>query len=68
MASGSWSIMTGTSIVLESMGYATGIDLEALLAVRHQVATLLPEEEWYGFTASAGLPKHFDTATLGEAP
>jgi hydroxymethylglutaryl-CoA lyase len=54
--------------MLESMGYVTGIDLEALLAVRRQVATLLPEEEWYGFTASAGLPKHFGKTALAEAP
>lgn len=49
--------------MLEAMGYQTGIDLEALLKVRHQVATLLPQEEWYGFTASAGLPKGFSGAS-----
>lgn len=43
--------------LLESMGYSTGIDLEALLQVRHDVAALLPEESWYGFAAEAGLPK-----------
>ncbi len=53
--------------LLESMGYPTGIDLEALLVVRKQVAALLPEEEWFGFTASAGLPKHFSTAKLQQA-
>ena len=50
--------------MLQSMGYPTGIDLEALLVVRQQVAELLPEEEWFGFTAAAGLPKHFGAATL----
>ena len=54
--------------MLESMGHETGIDLEALLAVRHQVATLLPEEEWFGFTASAGLPEHFGKPALAETP
>jgi hydroxymethylglutaryl-CoA lyase len=54
--------------MLESMGHETGIDLEALLAVRHQVATLLPEEEWFGFTASAGLPEHFGKTALAETP
>jgi hydroxymethylglutaryl-CoA lyase len=50
--------------MLQSMGYPTGIDLEALLIVRQQVAELLPEEEWFGFTAAAGLPKHFGAAAL----
>ena len=50
--------------MLQSMGYPTGIDLEALLFVRQQVAGLLPEEEWFGFTAAAGLPKHFGAAAL----
>jgi len=53
--------------MLASMGYPTGIDLEALLTVRQQVAALLPEEEWFGFTAAAGLPKHFGTAALQQA-
>jgi hydroxymethylglutaryl-CoA lyase len=53
--------------MLESMGYDTGIDLEALLTVRQEVAKLLPEEEWFGFTAAAGLPKHFGGPPLQEA-
>ena len=53
--------------MLESMGYTTGIDLEALLSVRQDVAKLLPEEEWFGFTAAAGLPKHFGDVPLQEA-
>ena len=53
--------------MLASMGYSTGIDLEALLAARHKVAALLPEEEWFGFTASAGLPKHFGKMPMQEA-
>jgi hypothetical protein len=27
----------------------------------------LPEEEWFGFTAAAGLPKHFGELPLKEA-
>ena len=53
--------------MLDSMGYSTGIDLEALLKVRQDVAQLLPNEEWFGFTASAGLPKHCSGAMLREA-
>jgi len=53
--------------MLESMGHSTGIDLHALLRVRHEVAALLPEEEWFGFTAAAGLPKHFGELPLKEA-
>ena len=53
--------------MLESMGYDTGIDLEALLSVRQEVAKLLPKEEWFGFTAAAGLPKHFGDVPLQEA-
>ena len=53
--------------MLDSMGYSTGIDLEALLKVRQDVAQFLPNEEWFGFTASAGLPKHLSGAMLREA-
>ena len=42
--------------LLESMGLKTGIDLEALIAVRDLVQAALPNEELYGFTAAAGLP------------
>ena len=52
--------------MLESMGYTTGVDLEALLSVRQDVAKLLPEEEWFGFTAAAGLPKHFGDVPFQE--
>lgn len=42
--------------MLESMGYQTGIDLQKLIQTRIDVAQLLPNEAWYGFTSSAGLP------------
>ena len=42
--------------MLESMGVNTGIDIEALLAVREIVQQALPNETLYGYTPSAGLP------------
>ncbi len=45
--------------MLDSMGFATGIDLERLLAVRNIVIEALPGEEMYGFTPDAGLPKGY---------
>ncbi|MCH8479461.1 MAG: hydroxymethylglutaryl-CoA lyase [Wenzhouxiangella sp.] len=42
--------------MLDSMGLATGIDLEKLLAVRDIVKAALPDEQLYGFTPEAGLP------------
>ena len=49
--------------MLEAMGLRTGIDLEALLAVRRIVAEALPGEALYGFTPDAGLPLGFRPAT-----
>ncbi len=49
--------------MLEAMGLKTGIDIEKLLAVRELVQKALPEEEMYGFTPEAGLPKGFVAAT-----
>ena len=48
--------------LLESMGLKTGIDLEALFAVRELVQQALPGEELYGFTPEAGLPLNFHAA------
>ena len=42
--------------MLEAMGLDTGIDLDALIAVRSIVANALPEEPLYGFVAEAGVP------------
>lgn len=50
--------------MLEAMGLRTGIDLEKLLQIRGMVQASLPDEEMYGFTADAGLPKGF-VATSG---
>jgi hydroxymethylglutaryl-CoA lyase len=41
-------------LMLNSMGYDTGIDLDKLLAVRAIVAEALPGEPLYGFTPEAG--------------
>ena len=48
--------------MLEAMGLKTGIDLNRLLEVREQVQRMLPNEEMYGFTSAAGLPKGFRQA------
>ena len=44
------------AFMLHAMGYDTGIDLDALLAVRAIIAAALPGEPLYGFTPEAGLP------------
>lgn len=41
-------------LMLNSMGYETGIDLEKLLEVRTILAEALPDEPLYGFTPAAG--------------
>ncbi len=41
-------------LMLNAMGYDTGIDLAALLEVRKIVAEALPDEPLYGFTPDAG--------------
>ena len=45
--------------MLDSMGLKTGIDLEKLLKVRDVVIAALPDEQMYGFTPDAGLPKGY---------
>ncbi len=45
--------------MLSAMGLDTGIDLEALFAVRKILVAALPEEPLYGFSAQAGLPLGF---------
>ena len=42
--------------MLGAMGLDCGIDLEALLEVRHILAEALPDEPLYGFTPDAGVP------------
>lgn len=46
--------------LLESMGYRTGIDTAALIALRERLHDWLPGVPLYGAVARAGLPRHFD--------
>jgi hydroxymethylglutaryl-CoA lyase len=48
--------------MLESMGFATGIDLEKLLATRALLAAGLPHERLRGQVALAGIPRTFHRA------
>ena len=48
--------------MFESMGISTGINLDKLMAARDILQEGLPEEEIYGFTPNAGLPKTFKMA------
>ncbi len=45
--------------LLDSMGLKTGIDLEKLMAVRDIVTKAITDEQMYGFTPDAGLPKGY---------
>ncbi|OKO81102.1 hydroxymethylglutaryl-CoA lyase [Bradyrhizobium sp. AS23.2] len=45
------------AFMLESMGFATGIDIEALVALRSRIEAWLPGERFHGAIARAGLPK-----------
>lgn len=45
--------------MLESMGFDTGIRIDALLEAQRLLATLLPGQPLHGKIAAAGLPKHF---------
>jgi hydroxymethylglutaryl-CoA lyase len=42
----------------ESKGFATGIDIEKLVAVRSILRSEMPDEQLYGGLARAGLPNH----------
>jgi len=48
--------------MLESMGFATGIDLERLVAARRLLQEGLPAEPQHGAVARAGLPRTFKAA------
>lgn len=51
-----------TAFLLESLGFDTGIDIEALVELRRTVETWLPGERFYGAVARAGLPKTYRPA------
>jgi len=48
--------------MFESMGVATGIDLERLFKARALLSGAIPDEPIYGHTPQAGLPKGFRAA------
>ena len=48
--------------MFESMGVATGIDLDKLFAARKLMVEAIPDEPVYGHMALAGLPKGFRAA------
>ena len=48
--------------MLESMGFATGIDLEKLIAARRLLHEGLPDEPMHGQVPRAGIPRTFRAA------
>ena len=50
------------AFMLESMGFATGIDLDRLVAAREFLSRGLPAEPRHGALARAGLPRTFKAA------
>ena len=48
--------------MFESMGVATGVDLDKLMVARKMMVEVLPAEQTYGHFALAGLPKGFRAA------
>jgi hydroxymethylglutaryl-CoA lyase len=52
-------VLEDTAFMFESMGVATGIDIEALGKAREVVARALPEITLHGAIAKAGLPRNF---------
>ena len=52
-------VMEDLVFLLESMGYATGVDLPKLLEVRKFVEAALPGEQFHGAIPRAGLPRNF---------
>jgi hydroxymethylglutaryl-CoA lyase len=51
------------AFLLESMGFDTGVDIEALARLRSRVESWLPGERFFGMVARAGLPKTFARAS-----
>jgi hydroxymethylglutaryl-CoA lyase len=48
-----------TVFLLEQLGFDTGVDVEALIALRRKVESWLPGERFSGAVARAGLPKTY---------
>ncbi|MBT7755788.1 MAG: hydroxymethylglutaryl-CoA lyase, partial [Rhodospirillaceae bacterium] len=57
-------VMDDLVFMLEAMGLKTGVDLDALVAVREIVAAGLPDEPLLGAIAKAGVPKGFAAANV----
>jgi len=55
------------AFLLESMGFDTGIDIEALRQLRKRIEAWLPGEAFFGMVARAGLPKTFVRASKSAA-
>ena len=56
-------VMDDLVFMLEAMGLKTGVDVDALLAVRDIVHQGLPNETLHGGVAQAGLPKGYTPAS-----
>ncbi|MFW8566807.1 hydroxymethylglutaryl-CoA lyase [Orrella sp. 11846] len=55
-------VMEDLCYMLDSMGYETGVDLDALVQIRQIVAASLPDIEMQGAIARAGLPTNYVSA------
>jgi len=55
-------VIEDLAFLCETMGFATGIDIPKLLAVRQTLASALPQERLAGAIAVAGLPKNYQPA------
>jgi len=53
--------------LLESLGFDTGIDIEALFELRRAIESWLPGERFSGAIARAGLPKTFHQTAVSTA-
>ncbi len=56
-------VMEDLVFMLEAMGLATGVDLDALLEIRQILEQNLPDEPLHGLIARAGVPKDFVPAS-----
>lgn len=52
-------VMEDLVYLLETSGHRTGIDLEALIAIRGILSSEMPDEELHGMLARSGTPKDF---------
>jgi hydroxymethylglutaryl-CoA lyase len=56
-----------TVFLLEQLGFDTGVDIDALIALRREVETWLPGERFSGAIARAGLPKTYRRPAVAAA-